>query len=318
MSRRTVVMFRRILAVAFTILLGLATAGAPALATDGGRSFPSRIDLPNGFQPEGIAIGPGPFGYFGSLADGDIYRADLRTGEGRVISQGPGTQSVGLKSDARGRLFVAGGAAGDARVVDSRSGEILATYQLADPAARATFVNDVVLTRDSAWFTDSFGAFLYRLPLRHGRLPSQDQIRTLPITGDFVQGEGFNANGLTATPDGRALLVVQSTTGMLFRVDPRTGVSTEVDLGGATLPGGDGMLLLGRTLYVVQGSGQVSVLRVDAAGSSARLVRTLTDDGFDVPTTVAAFGDRLYLPNARFGTPPEPTTPYWVTAIRLC
>ena len=62
-----------------------------------------RIDLPVGFQPEGIAIGKGPYAYLGSLADGDIYRANLRTGKGRVISQGPGTPSVGLKLDRRGR-----------------------------------------------------------------------------------------------------------------------------------------------------------------------------------------------------------------------
>ncbi|GAB3406977.1 hypothetical protein GCM10027569_18190 [Flindersiella endophytica] len=306
-------MFRRLLVVAISALLGLAATSTPALAAHD--SFPARIELPNGFQPEGIAIGPGPFGYVGSLADGDIYRADLRTGEGRVISQGPGTQSVGMKTDARGRLFVAGGAAGNARVVDTRTGEVLASYQLA--ATTTTFVNDVVLTSDAAWFTDSFGPFLYKLPLRHGKLPSQADVSTLTLGGDYVQVEGFNANGLTATPDRRALLVVQSATGKLFRVDPRSGASTEVDLGGQALPG-DGMLLRGRTLYVVLGSGQVSVLRLDAAGTTARLVRTLTDDGFDVPTTVAAFGNRLYLPNARFNTTPEPTTPYWVTAVSLC
>jgi sugar lactone lactonase YvrE len=310
---RTVAMFRRLLVVAISALLGLAATSTPALAAHD--SFPARIELPAGFQPEGIAIGPGPFGYFGSLADGDIYRADLRTGEGRVISQGPGTQSVGMKTDARGRLFVAGGAAGDARVVDTRTGRVLASYQLA--ATTTTFVNDVVLTSDAAWFTDSFGPTLYKLPLRHGKLPSQAQVTALALTGDYVQTEGFNANGLTSTPDHRALLVVQSSTGKLFRVDPRSGNATEVDLGGQALPG-DGMLLRGRTLYVVLGTGQVSVLRLDAAGTTARQVRTLTDDGFDVPTTVAAFGNRLYLPNARFSTTPEPTTRYWVTAVSLC
>jgi hypothetical protein len=46
------------------------------------------------------------------------------------------------------------------------------------------------------------------------------------------------------------------------------------------------------------------------------LVKTLTDPRFDVPTTVAVFGDRLYLPNARFGTPPTPETVYTANAIR--
>jgi len=38
--------------------------------------WPARLRaLPNGFQPEGIAIGPGRVAYFGSRADGSIYRA---------------------------------------------------------------------------------------------------------------------------------------------------------------------------------------------------------------------------------------------------
>ncbi len=64
--------------------------------------WPDRIDLPDGFRPEGIAIAHGRTAYVGSsLADGDIYAADLRTGEGSVISEGPGTSSVGLKLDHR-------------------------------------------------------------------------------------------------------------------------------------------------------------------------------------------------------------------------
>jgi acyl dehydratase len=32
-----------------------------------------------------------------------------------------------------------------------------------------------------------------------------------------------------------------------------------------------------------------------------------------VPTTIDAFGHRLYVVNARFTTPPTATTPYWIT-----
>src|SRR5688572_11937855 len=112
-------MFRRVGVVLAALLVF--TPGVAAASP----AFPTTIDLPNGFQPEGIAIGPGPVAYFGSLADGRIYRADLRTGRGRVISEGPGTPSVGLKTDEKGRLYVAGGAAGNARVIDTRTGEVL-------------------------------------------------------------------------------------------------------------------------------------------------------------------------------------------------
>jgi sugar lactone lactonase YvrE len=285
-----------------------ATLVVPSAAA--GHAFPATIALPDGFQPEGIAIGPGPVAYLGSLADGSIYRANLATGRGKIVSRGPGTPSVGLKTDARGRLFVSGGPAGNARVVDTRTGRILKSYQL---AAGASFVNDVVLTPSAAWFTDSVNQVLYKLPLRDGRLPTHAE--TVPITGDLVYTEGFNANGITRTPDGKGLLVVQSSTGLLFRVSTG-GVSQQVALA-EPLTNGDGMLLRGRTLHVVQNRlNTVAVLRLDHHASSARVVDRLTDDRFDVPTTVGAFGGRLYLPNARFNTTPEPTTPYQVVAIR--
>ena len=134
-QRRTSVMIRRV-GVLLAALLVLSPAAAAASPV-----FPSTVDLPAGFQPEGIAIGPGPVAYLGSLADGSIYRVDLITGRGRVVSEGPGTPSVGMKTDHRGRLYVAGGAAGNARVIDTRTGRVLASHQLATGAA---FVNDVV------------------------------------------------------------------------------------------------------------------------------------------------------------------------------
>lgn len=298
--------------LAATTLLSLClmlVGAAPAQAARS--SFPAEFSLPDGFRPEGIAIGPGPFGYFGSLANGSIYRADLRTGKGAIVSPGPGTPSVGLKTDRKGRLFVAGGTAGNARVVDLRTGRILATYQLATVPA---FINDVILTRGAAWFTDSTNPVLYKLSLgRHGRLPAKAE--TLPLVG-VTYGTGTNANGITTTPDGRGLILVQSNAARLLRVDPANGRTQVVDLAGATVENGDGLLLQGHTLYVVQNRlNTVAVFKLNNRGTSGRLVRKLTDPRLDVPTTIAPFGPRLYLPNARFGTPPTPTTPYNVVAI---
>jgi sugar lactone lactonase YvrE len=282
---------------------------------------PARIDLPDGFQPEGIAINAalGPrarFAYLGSLADGDIYRANLQTGKGRVISQGPGTPSVGLKIDPRGRIFVSGGPAGSARVVDARSGGVLARYRF---AKAPTFVNDVVLAGRTVWFTDSMRARLYGLPLgRNGKLPRGSAVIKLPLRGQWRHApNSFNANGIERTPDRAALLVVQTVTGFLFRVDPRTGHARRVDLGSTVLKNGDGMLRDGRTLYVVQNQlNRIAVLRLNAKGTTGRLVKAISSTGFDVPTTVARRGASLYLPNARFTTPPTPTTAYWATHVQ--
>ncbi|MGP4023401.1 SMP-30/gluconolactonase/LRE family protein [Actinomadura sp. 3N407] len=270
--------------------------------------LPDRIVLPDGFQPEGIAIGPGPVAFFGSRATGAVYRADLRSGEGKVISSGPGTPSLGMKTRGR-KLFVAGGTGGDARVVDTRTGRVLKSYALTE---KPSFVNDVVLTRHSAWFTDSTNPVLYRVPLRgHGR------VKTVPLSGDIAYADGINANGIVAVRGGSSLLVVQSNTGKLFKVDSRTGVAKEVDLHGESLANGDGLLLEGRTLYAVQNRlNSVAVVKLNGEATEGRVVERLTDPRFDIPTTVARFGDRLYLPNARFGTPPTPETPYDVIAIR--
>lgn len=295
------------------------TAPTPALAHrsggghGGSQPYPSVLQLPDGFRPEGIAI-RGKTAYFGSLADGDIYAVDLRTGAGRVITEGPGTPSVGLDVDRRGRLWVAGGTAGDARVVDPRTGRVLASLQLASGAA---FINDVISTRRAVYFTDSQNPVLYRVEAGRGyRLPTQADVTALPLTGDYQHVAGFNLNGITATPNGKALLAVQSATGLLFRIDPRTGHTRLVDLGGTLLTNGDGLLLRGRTLYVVQNQlNRVAVVVLDRHGLRGEVVDTLTSPAFDVPTTVAAFGRWLYLPNARFSTPPTPETDY--TAVRI-
>lgn len=310
-SRRTI--FRGAAAIGLAAAAG---AAIPQAASAHGAAAPDTLTLPDGFRPEGIAIGARPFAYFGSLADGSIYRANLRTGAGEIISVGPGTSSVGLKIDQRGRLFVSGGGTGSGRVVSASTGEVLANYQF---ASGTTFINDVVLTPNAAWFTDSANPVpaLYRVPLgRRGALPTQDDVVTVPLTGDLVFTAGTNANGIVRTPNGSGLIVVQSVTGSLFRVDPATGVTRTVDVGGESVPNGDGLLLLGHTLYVVQNRlNTIAVLTVNGAGTRARVRERVTDARFDVPTTVAAFGNRLYLPNARFNTTPEPTTTYTANAV---
>ncbi len=304
-------MFRRTLTLVVAMLVAVTAGAAPAAAHPATR--PTTLALPAGFQPEGIAIGRLPYAYFGSRVDGDIYRVSLRTGQGSVISQGPGTPSLGLKLDGRGRLFVAGGTGGDARVIDVGTGRVLASYRLQTGAA---FINDVVLTGGAAWFTDSTNPVLFKLPLgRHGELPAE-AVR-VPIAGDLVYQAGINANGITATPDGRGLIIVQTNTGRLFR-STYSGRTTAIDLGTESVVNGDGMWLRGRTLYVVQNVDNViAKIRLGRHAGSGTVLSRTTDPRFDVPTTIARYGNRFYLPNARFTTPPTPTTAYDAVSVPI-
>jgi sugar lactone lactonase YvrE len=297
------------------MLLLVATVAAVAVPAAFAQAvFPETIALPNGWQPEGIAVGRGTTFYVGSIPTGAIYRGNLRTGDGaRFVQGGSDRAAIGLDFD-RGRLFVAGGPTGKGFVYDVRNGALVRELQLATGSG-ATFVNDVVVTKRAAWFTDSNRAVLYRLPLAKNGAPAA-AAQAVPLTGDFQLEAGFNLNGIDATPDGKTLVVVQSGTGKLFRVTS-AGVTTEIDLGGDTVMNGDGILLQGRTLYVVRNQdNQIAVVQLGKGFASGRLTRTITDPDFDVPTTIGRLGKRLYAVNARFGTTPTPSTEYSVVQVR--
>ena len=113
------------------------------------------------------------------------------------------------------------------------------------------------------------------------------------------------------------LVIVQSNTGKVFRVNPQTGRATEIALSEPVV-NGDGILLDGRTLYVVQNrDNKVAVVRLSRGLASGVVVAHLTDPDFDVPTTIDDHGNKLYAVNARFrATPPPPDFEYWLAKFR--
>lgn len=305
MRRRTLMAGALALPAAAAGLAG----GSPATAA---AARPGIIPLPDGWQPEGIATGRGAEFFVGSLVDGAIYRGDLRNGRGAPFIPGSqGGQAVGLEFDGRGRLWVCGGVTGGITVYDAAGGATLARY-----AFGGSFVNDVVVTPAAAYATDSERPVLYVVPLgRGGRLPAPSAVRTLPLPGGLGEQGAFN-NGIETTPDGR-LLIVQMIAGRLYAYDPRTGAAALVDLGGASVVRGDGLLRRGRTLYVVRNTENViAEFRLDGRATSARLREEITSPAFAVPATVAAFGPWLYAVNGRFDVEaPTPQTTYDVVRV---
>lgn len=303
-------------ALTIAVVIALALAAAPVGAR--GPAFPEEIPLPDGFQPEGIAVGRGTAVFTGSLADGTIWRGDLRTGSGDVLVSPDDRIAVGMDIDRRtNHLYVAGGPLGEAYVYDASTGDTVATYALTDESS--TFVNDVIVTRTAAYFTDSFRPVLYKVPLGPGGgVPAAADVEEIPLGGDFpVDAQGFNANGIVATPDGRALIVVSSAVGRLYRVDPATGEATEIDLGGDTVPAGDGLVLQGRTLYVVQNFlNQIGVVQLDPRLTAGVLREPIDSASFRIPTTADVFGPYLYAVNARFDTTPGPDVEYEIVQVR--
>ena len=301
----------RFVIFALALLMSLSPVAASAH-----HDRPDRIDLPDGWMPEGITT-DGTFLYSGSLADGALLRANPRNGNTRIIEEGrQGRVAVGVDYDRRRDvLWVAGGGTNQIRAHDADTGRRLAAYNF--PSETARFINDLVVTRRAVYATDSFNQELLVVRLGLGdRLPGQRAATTRALTGDlaYVPNE-FNLNGIVKSD--RRLLAVQSNKGLLFRINPFTGRTRTVNLGGGSpLSFGDGLEIDGDILYVVRNQlNEIAVVDLGRRLRSGEVVAHLTDDDFDIPTTVALLGDSLYAVNARFGTAGPQPAEYWITRI---
>jgi hypothetical protein len=273
------------------------------------------IVLPGAGSAEGIARGEGDAFYAGDLFAGDIFRGDLEDRTAELFIDVPdGRQAVGMTTDVRhGLLFVAGGFTGQAYVYDLDSGATVATYQFSPPSPAdatppTTVINDVTLTEDGAWFTDSRRGVLFFVPVDDSGEPGD--FRTLTLEGPAADTSGvFNLNGIAATRHGRTLIVAHSTLGKLFTVDPETGESAEI--AGVSVPMVDGIEVECDHVWAVQNSNQVTELRLSKDRTTGSVVHVITDDAFQTPSTAIRFDDQLAVVNAKFDTGFPPTADHY-------
>jgi sugar lactone lactonase YvrE len=303
----------RILRRAFTALMScllvvLVTAWAiPAAAAPA-----EVVVLPGASSAEGIANGGGTTFYAGDLFAGDIFRGDVQRGTAQLFIDAPaGRMAVGMAADINhDLLFVAGGFTGQGYVYNTLTGATVATYQFG--AADTSLINDVTLTKDGAWFTDSFQPRLYFVPVDEAGVPGS--FRTLQLTGPAAEISGqFNINGIRATPNGKTLIVAHSANGELYTVDPVSGASASI--AGVSVPNVDGIVLLGRQLWAVQNSNQVTRVQLSPHLISGVIEAVITSDLFQVPATAARFGSRLAVVNAKFDTGFPPTADHWEVVL---
>lgn len=285
--------------------------------------FPDLIRLPADFGPEGIAVGRGYEFFVGSLAPatlGQILVGDLLTGAFSELVPPTGRIAAGMKFDSRTNyLYVAGGTSGRSTLYDADSGDEVAVYPF--QAAGVNGLNDVVLTHDAAYFTDTTRPFLYRIALGPNGEPGEGTTIPLPpnfgVRGGCTIGPSPRGNGIAAPPDGKHLVSIHMSEGQLYRVDTETFtllpiVVTGGDFaGGAPACGGDGLLLDGSTLYIAQAVlSRVIVVELSPDLLSGVVTRYITgpfpsNPALQFPTTLAEFGNSLYAVTFG-GAPPSP------------
>lgn len=318
--------------------IALLTLTVPMLSASAGeKPFPKRVPVLDGSYHEGFAIGKGSIAYSGS-PDGSVYKVNLRNGEGEVLIPPVAPfdpindcYTLGMRVDPRSNnLFVAGCFHGNAYVYDADSGEELKNYQLA-PQFQSV-INDLAITQDAVYFTDFAQPFIYRLPLtKNGRIPdAQDAAVAIPLTGDFVDEDenvyGAYANGIVATPDGETLIVGNSGTSKIFRVDPTTGYADEIIVDPPLVGFLDGIIMRDGVLYIVTPDGtfacpaedRIQVVVLDDDMLTGTQVGIITDpENMEGVASGALHGDSLYVNNARYCDFPQPDTEYWITKLNI-
>jgi sugar lactone lactonase YvrE len=277
--------------------------------------------------PEGIAFEESTGDFFvSSTTDGTIFRANVADETAREFLAGGGdgrTTAIGVAVDGSGRLFVAGGGTGTVWVYDSTSGDLLGRFTT---PAGATFLNDIAIDRSGdAYVTDSLRPIIWRITAEAVAAANGGTAAAEPwldLTGTAITYQaGFNLNGIEATADGRSLVTVQSNTGALFRIDIATRTPTRIDLGSESVPAGDGLLLLGRTLYVAQNSlGLIARVGLDGDLTSGTVISRTGDPTLRFPTTIDFARGRLLVVNSQFnkrGPGLSPELPFTVSSIPL-
>jgi sugar lactone lactonase YvrE len=307
------------------LMMGLLLTPAAAYAQTpaGITQYPLPPDVT---YPEGIAYDAGQGAiYTGSAATGAVVRMTLASKETTVVSPAgallpaePFPALLGMKIDAAGRLWVAGGRTGRMAVIDSRSGKLLKKFETAAPAS--SLINDVALAGGSAYFTDSLTPTLWRVNAKGDQIGELEP--WLEFAGSPLQytTPGANLNGITATPDGRHLIVVQMNKGLLFRITVQDKRLDPIDVGGAALTAADGLVLDGRTLHVVrQGEQEIVTIELAQDLGSGRVVSRFKNPALMWPATAVKVGDRLLVVNTQFNkrTSKDPVQPFSIVSVPL-
>jgi Cu-Zn family superoxide dismutase len=299
-------MSRAIAALALLALSVPAAAGAQA---------PDRYVLPGDrVFPEGVALRPGTDQFFvTSTQDGTVFRGDLDRPRMSVYLRGGTnglTNAIGIEA-TRDRLLIAGGAGHRVDVWDLRRKRAVRRFNTGSTGT----VNDIAIAPDGdAYVTDTGTGRIFRLPARQiAQRGGPTRVRPLLTISDDLAPDGY-VNGIVAA--GRRYLVVSVTTARLLRVDLRTKRVTRVALTGGDVPVPDGMVLRGRTLYVVNSANRVTQLRLSRTAASARVIRNITSTDFALPTTVAIAGRRLLVVNSQFNRrTTTPVLPFTVSSV---
>lgn len=276
--------------------------------------------------PEGIAYDAKEGAlYTGSALTGTLIRMPLKGKQATVVAKAgtvlpgePFPTVLGMKLDAAGRLWVAGGRTGQMAVVNARTGAVLKKFET--PTPKGSLINDVVIVGSSAYFTDSLTPTLWRVTTTGDRIGDLEPWLQFAGTPIEYTTPGANLNGIAATADGRHLIVVQMNKGLLFRISVGDKRVQPIDIGGEAITTGDGLVIDGRTLYVVrQGEQEIVTILLSEDLANGKVVSRFKNAALMWPATAVKAGNQLLVVNTQFNkrAGKDPVTPFSIVGVPL-
>lgn len=291
------------------------------------------FNLPDGFMyPEGAAFDP---------TTGRVYVTSVQSGAVAVAEVGSDTATVWLEAGSDGRAMPTLGIEfGDDRVwiasmgalYEYRTdGTLIARH--VPTGSRGGGLNDVAVTDDGVYVSDSESSLVWNLPLDAS---ADTQLQPIDIGAVNAKAGEDAFNGIEALPDG-TLVVGQYMGALLFHVDPRVPSAVVIDLGDGYVnrevassgsstreiryAGTDGMSLDGNVLWTTNTYGNaVDRIMLCPTYDCGTLVAGESDPLLSFPTDVQIAGDIVLVVNAQLqgliGLG-EPTVPFTVAAISV-
>ncbi|WP_239460004.1 SMP-30/gluconolactonase/LRE family protein [Nocardioides daejeonensis] len=315
--------------LAVTTLAGALTLSALALTPTQAAPAAKRVSQPVSYQLpgdpegskfEGIGVNPNEKRYYVTeVTGGEIHRGKVggtSAREWKPAGADGRTTARGITTDAKGRVYVAGGPNGigndnpDLWVYNKR-GKLLAAMKT---GVENSFLNDVVVGPDgAAYFTNSNAAQIFRVAKNRS---GDWKVRTWADASDTIATtEGFNLGGIVVSQDQRSLIVAQGNVGKLWRFKLADRSVKRIRLGGTSVDNADGLVRRGNKLLVVRNFDKVlTTFQLNKHSGRATVVSERPSDADRVFTTAKMAQGRLLLVDSKFDE--QTATPPYEVVVR--
>ncbi len=255
------------------------------------------VDVENAF-PEGLAYAKNTNTlYCGSMMNGVLHETEVSKSTFKRFPANENPPSaLGIKV-FDDRIYVATGTKGTVEVYSTTYRQKLFEFIVPKSLNKnEIFINDIAVVKTNVGYvTDSFRPVIYSFNKQEGNILKE----WLKLDKSSIKYKtGYNLNGIVLTQDQKYLIIIQTNTGELFRINTVSKEIIKINIKGASLLNGDGLAIENNVIYVALNiDGKLAKIDMDKDFSTG--TATIANDGFEFPTAVAVGKNKVYVLNSQ-------------------